>query len=193
MFIKCDKCGKEFKTYPSLVKAGRRYCSKKCKGEDMRGIPSWNSGKKCPQISAGCMGREAPNKGKTFKHTETCQCPFCKNHRGEYISPVKGKKLPHLTGPNANHWGNGKTLIDGYVMIYSPEHPNCRKDKYYPEHRLVWEKHNHRILTPEEKIHHIDGTRTNNKIENLMYFPTESDHQRYHAKLRRENKLPPTL
>ena len=71
------------------------------------------------------------------------------------------KKQTHAKGP----WNKGtaKGFIDqrGY---------RCFKigNKTIREHRIIMEKHLGRKLEPWEHVHHIDGNKTNNKIENLQ-------------------------
>lgn len=52
--------------------------------------------------------------------------------------------------------------------------------KRVDEHRLVMEKHLGRKLKSSEVVHHIDGDGMNNKLSNLMLFPTKSAHSKYH-------------
>ncbi len=67
----------------------------------------------------------------------------------------------------------------GYLLIYIPQ----QGWKYY--HHYVWEKHNGAI--PEGyHIHHIDGNKLNNKIENLEIM-TESKHHKHHIPKRDES------
>ena len=47
-------------------------------------------------------------------------------------------------------------------------------------HRLVMEEHLGRKLKSSEVIHHIDGDKQNNKIDNLILFPTKSAHTKFH-------------
>lgn len=57
----------------------------------------------------------------------------------------------------------------GYVWIYSKDHPRAYEGKYVPEHILVMEGHLGRYLNPdEESVHHIDGDRANNSLDNLQ-------------------------
>jgi hypothetical protein len=60
---------------------------------------------------------------------------------------------------------------NGYVFVYAPYHPSVQgreeKHKYIPEHRQVMEKHIRRFLTSNEQVHHKNGIKDDNRIENL--------------------------
>lgn len=56
-------------------------------------------------------------------------------------------------------------------------------------HRVVMAKSIGRDLRPEEVVHHIDGDKTNNNLSNLMLFPNNAEHRRYHAKQKRDQKI----
>jgi len=88
-------------------------------------------------------------------------------------------------GPRAgvghfHSWKGGRHIDkDGYVLIYSPEHPQASAHKYVPEHRLVMEKKLRRYLRRAEVVHHRDGDPANNAVENLELFSCKADHLRH--------------
>lgn len=84
-------------------------------------------------------------------------------------------------GENASNWRGGKMKAGkGYIYQYAPEHPNANQDGYVMEHRLALEKKLGRLLTKEEVVHHIDGVKSNNDIENLELVANMGTHTRDH-------------
>lgn len=71
-------------------------------------------------------------------------------------------------------------MNNGYVEIMMPEHPNARSNGTVLEHRLMAEKKLGRMLTKEETVHHLDGDRSNNDLDNLIVFKTNADHSAFH-------------
>lgn len=74
-------------------------------------------------------------------------------------------------------------LSDGYVRLLQPQHPHCMARGYVLEHRIIMEKHIGRYLNPTEAVHHINGKRDDNRINNLMLFPTRGAHTSFHHSL----------
>lgn len=61
----------------------------------------------------------------------------------------------------------GYTIEHGYAVIWNPAHPMSRKTGYIAEHRLIMAQYLGRMLTKEEHVHHKNGNRLDNRIENL--------------------------
>lgn len=70
-------------------------------------------------------------------------------------------------GENNPNWKGGKRIDDGYVLIYKPDHPRAKPNGYIREHTLVMEEYLGRWLDRGESIHHKNGIRHDNRIENL--------------------------
>jgi len=87
--------------------------------------------------------------------------------------------------------GKRKELKSGYISVYFPKHPGADKGGYVLEHRLVVEIFIGRLLTKEEKVHHISFNKQNNEIANLMLFPTNSAHMKFHTKIRQHGMTNP--
>lgn len=89
---------------------------------------------------------------------------YCSKH---CVAKVSYKTLGR-SGKNHYSWKGGRNVIKkGYIEIYFPDHPFARGGKYVREHRLVMEKHLGRYLQPYEIVHHKNGIKDDNRIENL--------------------------
>ena len=81
---------------------------------------------------------------------------------------------------NQNNYKGGKTSHgDGYMKLLRPDHPRANKLGYVLEHIVVMEEHIGRHLKKDEVVHHINGIKNDNRIENLMLL-TVKEHSALH-------------
>lgn len=96
------------------------------------------------------------------KESET-MCKTCANRA---IAMHRKKREP-MTGERNPAWKGGMIVSWGYVYLRRPEHPMASKTGYVKRANLVWEEHTG-IYPPKGMIlHHKDGDKQNDCIENL--------------------------
>lgn len=77
----------------------------------------------------------------------------------------------HMSGKDNHNWKGGRTITDqGYVLVNPSDRFPTMQNRmgYIPEHRFVMAQYLERPLYQWETVHHIDGDKTNNSIENLQ-------------------------
>ena len=95
----------------------------------------------------------------------------------------KGKRLKI----DYDFGGHEKQRKDGYIAVYVPDHPNANKDGYVMKHHLVMEQHIGGYIPKGCIVHHKNGKRNDNDIENLELM-TFREHAGYHMKKRHERE-----
>lgn len=80
------------------------------------------------------------------------------------------------------NWKGGVYYQGGYKLLKVKSHPNSNKRGYVSEHRLVMENHLNRYLFKDEVIHHINGIKDDNRIENLELVYNNALHVKEHNK-----------
>ncbi len=115
----------------------------------------------------------------------TIKCKVCRksfqsypSHHREYCSHSCHNTT--RTGLHNPAWKGGRHLHNGYIVIRKPKHPDSRHG-YVFKHRLVMEKQMGRYFLPHERVHHINGNRLDNRVENLIVL-TSRKHTTMHGR-----------
>lgn len=96
-------------------------------------------------------------------------------------APCKGTCQREL---NPNWKGGHFKLPNGYFYQHHPEpHAYQSKSYYVYEHILIMEKKIGRLLVKPETVHHLNGSPSDNRPENLMLFKNNAEHRRYEGQL----------
>jgi len=83
--------------------------------------------------------------------------------------------------------GKGSYKMSGYTMKLAPYHPSANSRGYVAEHRLIMENKLERWLNKDEVIHHINGKRDDNRIENLQLVYSQKEHSKIEDNGKRNN------
>jgi HNH endonuclease len=70
---------------------------------------------------------------------------------------------PSLTPQNGKRW----KMKDGYKQLLLKDHPNAAKNGYVMEHIAIMTQYIGRSLRKGETVHHKNGIRNDNRLENL--------------------------
>jgi hypothetical protein len=113
-------------------------------------------------------------------------CRYCNNknqgvkRRGKYPSWNKGLTF------EPRQVGSCYLDASGYYHVWVGDHtlPD-RAGGYYLEHRLMVEVELDRELSVDEKVHHLDGDKTNNTFKNLFVCSGHAHHKKVHSQLER--------
>lgn len=105
-------------------------------------------------------------------------------------------------GPLHGMWKGGRSKNHGYILLLRPDHPQANSYGYYPEHRIVVEEHlrgtdpshpalENGVLRMDWIVHHRNGKRGDNRIENLEPRPRKEHHSwlHYHEEIHRLRQL----
>lgn len=171
--ISCEYCGKVSYFSPSRLKYKKHFCSKVCKSKSLL-------------------------KEKVILKCDSCDIEFGVHLSTEYWNKIRNRKhrfcsrkceTTYLQGERSPGWTGGRFRNDrGYILIYNKDHPRPVARGYVYEHILVVENILGRYLLLDEHVHHKNGVRDDNRIENLEIL-TSSKHAKLHHSLRKRDRF----
>lgn len=162
--IQCLNCGENFLPKTKISK----HCSRLCQG--------------------AARSRKFYHKNADIGHLKICF--FCKKDfrarqkRNKFCSDQcrSDTRKKYFSIPEC--LDDPKRKIDkniGYVRIYVPMHPEANSWGYVYEHRIIAEQIINRRLVKNEVVHHKNGIRWDNRIENLEVMDA-IEHAKMHSK-----------
>lgn len=201
----CDGCGKSFEHYASVKRRFcSMACRNQVQSQEMRdgsrgkpekpkrgetnpcevcGTPVYRNKSQATKGEGRYCSNECRNIAQTKKPVVK-SCAYCgkemrlKPSQAARQHCSKECEMRAKTKRPLDRLHNGKPARkdkQGYVMVYEPEHPNKSFHGWQYEHRLVVEEALGRYLGSDEHVHHVNGIKDDNRIENLEVM-NGSDH-----------------
>ena len=117
------------------------------------------------------LGRRAGGREAPACEVEGCDSPvrsrdMCESHYAKF------RRHGTPTPPERPKAAPKKSARGGYVLVHMPDSPAANNKGYVLEHRVVMARSLGRDLLKHENVHHINGVRDDNRLENLELWNT---------------------
>ena len=141
----------------------------------------------CPKIGEIKRGSEIGKATSSARYI-WLGCKWCGKERWVRLDSGKPRSLgctcrKGYLRENSSNWKGGQwRKQSGYLLIklYPADffYPMTTKQGYVMEHRLVMAQHLNRCLLPWEVVHHKNGDKTDNRLENLQLLGSNAVHNK---------------
>jgi hypothetical protein len=103
-----------------------------------------------------------------LENKRLCECNCGREVKGwNYKSK---QPIRFIVGHQSTKPDGRKLILSGYIAVKCSNHHFANKQGYVLEHRLVYEQYHKCSLLPWADIHHVNGKKDDNRIENLQPY-----------------------
>ena len=185
----CDNCNKYYES------SAKRFCCCKCSTEFKRGRERVKTGLTRKKLFDLFISQKKSISEITEELNLSRKVVITRlkwfGIKAEERPKNSNTKKRHLFEKGSAWKGGIKHRKNSYNAVLKPNHPRANKDGYVQEHILVWEKHYKKELPKGWVIHHLNGIKNDNHIENLLAM-IQKKHNSWlvmHAQARRIKEL----
>lgn len=163
MEVACCICKKIVKKSNNEIERNKNnYCSRKCyygekKANCIICLEPLNQENGYNKFCNNCYLKDYSNDPKNIEKIRSYSRNYQRKKKGIPI------ELPLLLGKS----GLGHINSYGYKLICKKGHPNSSSKGHIAEHTFIMSEHLGRALIKGESVHHKNGIKTDNRIENL--------------------------
>lgn len=160
LFVRCDTCSKEWLAIKSSYMTSKAYHANNSLNKD---------------LCKGCRAKLDYIEGTRKKPRDEIN----------FSNTLKESRLRKRKDPLYHSAGYIRTWTKdiNHPRIHFNKRDNNPQGGRVYEHILVMEKNLGRYLTKEERVHHINGVKSDNRIDNLYLVKDDKHHQVIHSKL----------
>lgn len=130
------------------------------------------------------LAKLLPNRTPLSIYKKAYKIGLRKTDEAEYRNRSEAK-----SGEKSNWWNGGVSMTKaGYKKVLQPKHPKADNRGYVMEHILVWEQETGVSIPPNCCIHHLNGNKSDNRIENLCMMQHKAHTVMHHTGAKRSNE-----